>query len=169
MAGMMTAAAVTAAGMTAVSMLVIVVVASDVGVIAEITRKQCLDSRVAGAYDTAKQTNACLRESHLRTAANTTADQNISIQTCKDGSKRTMSLSVRVYHSGGNDLSILNVVNLERLGVTEMLKDLFVFISNCNSHNNSPFLYKIICCPHESACTFGIYWRINSSCASPVQ
>ena len=171
----MTAATVASAGMTAFA--VTVMVASDVGVIAEITCEQRLNRRVARADDTAEQTDACLRERHLRAAADTAANQDVRAVVAEHGRKRAVSLTVCIHNGRRNDLSVFNIVNLERFGVTEMLKDLFVFISNCNFHHKLRsaadrrliVFYKIICFPHESPCRSGIYRFINSNCAIPVQ
>ena len=49
--------------------------------------------------------------------------------------KRAVTASVRVRNLGRNDLTVLYCVDLKLLGVSEVLKDLSVFISYCNFHN----------------------------------
>ena len=73
----MATAAVAAAGMTAFA--VTVMVASDVGIITEVAREQCLNCRIARTNDTAEQRNACLRKCHLCTATNTTTNEDINL------------------------------------------------------------------------------------------
>ena len=73
----MRAAAVISTIMPTFSMLMVVVVALDVRIIAEIVRKIRLDRCIARIADTAVELDARLRKSHLCTASDTTADKNI--------------------------------------------------------------------------------------------
>ena len=63
--------------MPPIAVLMVVVIALDVRVIAEIVRKKRLDCCVASSADTAIELDARLRKCHLRTASDTTADENI--------------------------------------------------------------------------------------------
>ena len=45
-----------------------------------------------------------------------------------------MTASIRVRDLGGNDLTVLYRVDLKLLGMSEVLKNLSVFISYCNFH-----------------------------------
>ena len=73
----MTAAVVCSATVTALAVLVIVVVALDVGVIAKIVRKIRLDCCVARTADTSIELDARLCKRHLCATADASADKNI--------------------------------------------------------------------------------------------
>ena len=130
----MRAATVVATAVSTVAVLVIVVVALDVRIIAEIVRKIRLDCCVARTADTAVELDARLRKSHLCATADPAADQYRYILLCEKSRKRTVTATVRIHDRCGNNLTVLDCVDLELLGVTEMLKDLSVFVSNCNFH-----------------------------------
>ena len=54
-----------------------------------------------------------------------------------------MAAAIGVYYFGSDDVAILHFVNLELLGVTEMLEDHTVSISNCNSHEGyTPYIER---------------------------
>jgi hypothetical protein len=72
-------ATVVSADVTALAMPVVVVIASDIGIISEVIRKQSLDSLIARPTDTAIELNAALGKSHLGAAAYATADENVCI------------------------------------------------------------------------------------------
>ena len=133
-AAVMRAAAVIAAFVSLFSVLVIVVVALDVRIIAEIVRKKRLDRCIARTADTAVELDARLRKSHLCATADTSADQYRYVLLREKSRKCAVTASVRIHDRCGNDLAVLYCVDLKLLGVTEMLKDLSVFVSNCNFH-----------------------------------
>ena len=63
--------------MTPIAVLMVVVVALDVRIIAEIVRKKRLYCCVASSADTSIELDARIGKCHLRTASDTTADKNI--------------------------------------------------------------------------------------------
>ena len=128
------AATVISTIMTPIAVLMVVVVALDVRVIAESVCKKRLDRLVARAADTAVELDARLRKSHLCTAADPATDQYRYILLCEKSRKRAVTATVRIHDRCENDLAILYCVDLKLLGVSEMLKDLSVFVSNCNFH-----------------------------------
>ena len=79
-ATVMRAAAVISTIMPTFSMLMVVVVALDVRIIAEIVRKIRLDRCIARTADTAVELDARLRKSHLCATAYTSADENVSAE-----------------------------------------------------------------------------------------
>ena len=129
------AAAVIAAGVT-FTMVMVVMVALDIGVEAEITG-QVIGNRCVGITGTAAvELNTGLCQCHLGTAADAAADQNICVQTAQHTCQSTMTAAVGVHHLRCNDCAVLHFVDLELLGVTEMLEDLTVSVSNCDSHDS---------------------------------
>ena len=133
-AAIVRAATVVTTAVSTVAVLVIVVVALDVGVIAEIVRKKRLDCCIARTADTAVEFDARLRKRHLCATADTAADQYRYILLCEKSRKRTVTATVRIHDRCGNDLAVLYVIYLELFSMSEMLKDLSVFVSNCYFH-----------------------------------
>ena len=98
-AAVMRAASVVTAGMPTFSMLMIVVVALDVRIIAEIVRKIRLDRCIARTTDTAVELDACLRKSHLCATADTPADENVSADDRQKSRKCSVSLTFGINYS----------------------------------------------------------------------
>ena len=130
----MRAATVVAAAVSTIVVLVIVVVALDIRIIAEIVRKIRLDRCIARTADTAVELDARLRKSHLCATADTSADENVSTDDRQKSRKCSVSLTVGVNNNSVYDFTVLYVIYLELLRMTEVLKDLFVFVSNCYFH-----------------------------------
>lgn len=53
-----------------------------------------------------------------------------------------MSASIRVYDLFSYDPAVLDIIQFELLGMSEMLKNLSVFVSNCDSHCIASFLHN---------------------------
>lgn len=141
------AAAVVAATMRATSMalaVVIVMVATYVGVILQRSCQQCLHCLIGITADTAVPTNAGSRQCRLRTATNAATDQHIGIQAAQQTGQRTVSGAIGIHDSGGYDLAVYDFIDLKSLSVAKMLKNLSSFISNRNFHNSSSsFLFLL--------------------------
>ena len=78
MAAMLTAAVATA-GVTFLAMLVVMVVAVNIGVVAQISAEQCAHRRVSVPTDTAVELDTRFGQSRLRTAADASADQSVHV------------------------------------------------------------------------------------------
>ena len=98
-AAIMRAAAVISTIMPTFSMLMIVVVALDVRIIAEIVRKIRLDRCIARTADTAAKLDARLRKSHLCATADTSADENVSADDRQKSRKCSVSLTFGINYS----------------------------------------------------------------------
>ena len=92
-AAVVRAAAVISTIMPTFSMRMVVVVALDIGVIAEIVRKIRLDRCIARTADTAVELDARLRKSHLCATADTSADENVSADDRQKSRKCSVSLT----------------------------------------------------------------------------
>lgn len=136
------AAAVAAAGMTFSVMTVVRTV--DIGIEAEVSCQEVHNSPVRIAGAAAVKPDASLCQRHLGATADTAADQNICVQTSKQIGQSTVATAVGVNDLGSNDIAAAHFVNLELLGVTEMLEDLTVSISNRNCHKR---LYSFLIIP----------------------
>ena len=147
----MRSAAVTTAGVSFFAVIVIVMIASDLGVEVQFICKQSIYRLVARAADTAEKLNARTLKSHLSTAANPAADQYRYVLLREKSHKCTVTVSVRIHYLGRNDLTVLYRVDLKLLGMSEVLKDLSVIISYCN-------FYKFI--------SISLFIAIYTSCSS---
>ena len=141
-----TAAAVIAAGMTFTVMMLTMMIALHIGIVCQNTCQECFYCSVCIAGNTAEQLDTGCRQSHLGTTTDTAANQNIRLQGLQYASQSTVSTAVGIHYFGGYDLTFLHIIDLEHLGVAEMLEDVSVFISNRNSHTITvlPFLILYI-------------------------
>ena len=98
-AAIMRAAAVISTIMPTFSTLMVVVVALDVRIIAEIVRKIPLDRCIARTADTAVELDARLRKSHLCATADTSADENVSADDRQKSRKCSVSLTFGINYS----------------------------------------------------------------------
>ena len=79
--------------------LMIVVVALDSRIIAEIVRKIRLDRCIARTADTAVEFDARLRKRHLCATADTSADENVSADDRQKSRKCSVSLTFGINYS----------------------------------------------------------------------
>ena len=98
-AAVVRAATVISTIMPTFSMLMVVVVALDVRIIAEIVRKIRLDRCIARTADTAVELDARLRKSHLCATADTSADENVSADDRQKSRKCSVSLTFGINYS----------------------------------------------------------------------
>ena len=130
---MIAAAAVVTAGVTLAMM--VVVIALHIGIKAKCASQQVGNCCICITAAAAVQCDACLCQCHLCAAANTAADQHICMQGAQHACQRAVTAAVGIHYFGCNHSTILHFIDLKLLGVTEMLEDLTVSISNCDSHN----------------------------------
>ena len=135
------------AAVVATGMAFAVVVAADVGIVIQIACQECFHSVVSIAGNAAVELDASLSQSHLSTAADAAADQNINTAAEQEACQSAVTAAVGIHDLGGNDGTVFNVVDLKLLGVAEVLEDQFVCVSNCNFHgikNSFEFVVKSI-------------------------
>ena len=142
----MLSAAVAAAGVTRFAMLVVVVVAVNIGVIAQISAEQCVHRRVGFSADTAIELDARFGQCCLRTAADAAADQSVHAVLHQEACQCAVTAAVGIHNFRMEDLALRSLINLELLGMAEMLKNLAVFIGNCNFHHGISFVVIIFFC-----------------------
>ena len=138
----MTAAAVIAAGM-ALAMVMVVMIALDIGIECQLAGNERFHCCVRIAGNAAVQLDARRSQCHLRTTADAAADQNICIQSGQDTCQRAVSAAHGIDNFRCNDLTLLHIIDLKLLGVAEVLENLAVFVSDCNSHRIYSFRFFI--------------------------
>ena len=127
-------AAVRTAAVITTGMAFAVMVAADVGIVVQVAGQECFHSVIGIAGNTAVELDAGLRQSHLRAAADAAADQNVNTAVEQEICQSAVTAAVGIHDLGGDDSTVFNIVNLELLGVAEMLENQLVCVSNCNFH-----------------------------------
>ena len=144
----MLSAAAVAAGVTAVAAAVVfafsmMMAALHIGIVGQPVFQQSGYRLICIPGDAAVKPDPSLIESHPGTAADAAANQGIRLETGKNPSQGTVPLSVGVYHPGADNLIAFHIVNLKLGGVTEVLIDFSLFVSNCNSHGMFSFFHFV--------------------------
>ena len=121
------------------------VIASGVGIILQCPFGQRLRGCVSGTGDTAVKLNPGLGQRILCTHADAAADQRVRLCRFQEPGKSAVAAAVGRDDLLRNDFAVLHIVELELLGVTEMLEDLSVFVGYCDSHLSWSFLNDVLC------------------------
>lgn len=138
------AAAMTAAVVAFIMMMLSVMVALNIGIIQQIAGNQGSHSCISAAGNTAVQLNACCCQSHLSTAADTAADENICVESSQHTGQGTVTAAVGIHNLRGYYLTVLDIIDFKFLGMAEMLENHTIFISDCNSHCGISFRFFIL-------------------------
>ena len=113
--------------------MVVVMITPNIGVEVQFACYQCFCCCISVAGNTTIKPDTHIAQCHLGTATNTAADQGIYLQCTQDACQCTMSAAASIHNLRRNDFSIFHIVDFKLFSVTEVLKDFFVFISDCNS------------------------------------
>ena len=121
-------------GTAAFAVFVAVMIANGIGIEMKSScqERSYLSIRISGC--TGVKSDACLCQGISCSAADAAADQNLNAMGCKEACKCTVAAAVGIHYLAGEDLSVLRLINLKLFGVSEMLENLSVFVSNCNFH-----------------------------------
>ena len=95
---MRSAAAVLAAGVV-IAVVMVMMIASCIGVIMKIACDQAFCRLIRVSADPAKESDARIGKCHLRSCSNAAADQRIHLVRRKEVCKRTVTASVGIDHS----------------------------------------------------------------------
>ena len=127
-------AAMGTAAVITTGMAFTVMVAADVGIVVQVACQECFHSVIGIAGNTAVELDTGLSQSHLRAAADAATDQNVNTAAKQEACQSAVTAAVGIHDLGGYDGAIFNVGDLKLLGVTEMLEDQLVCVSNCDFH-----------------------------------
>ena len=123
------------AGMSTLAMLVVVVIAADIWIVGESAGQQSVYRSISIAAYASVEPDTGFRQSHLSTASDAAADQRIDAMLHQKAGQRTVAAAIGVNDFGMSDFAVQDFVKLELLGMSEMLKNLSVFIGNCDFHS----------------------------------
>ena len=135
---MLTAAVVTA-GVTSFAVLVVMVVTVNIRIVAQTSVEQCAHRCISVPADTAVELDTCFGECCLRTAADASADQSVYTVLHQEACQCAVTTAIGVNDFRMSDFTVRSFIKFELFGMAEMLKDLTVFIGNCNFHNGISF------------------------------
>lgn len=99
---------------------------------------------ICGSLHTGKEPDTGITKSHLRAHTDSAADQSVYICCQQESGKRTVPISIGINNLFVYDLPVLDIIQLKLLGMSKMLKDLPIVISNCDSHCSISFLNNIL-------------------------
>jgi hypothetical protein len=97
-------------------------------------------SFIRGSLHTGEYFDSCGFESRVCTGAETSADDNFHVLSCQKTGKGFVPCVAGVEDFAGSDFSGVYRVYHKLFSFSEMLKDIPVIVSNCNSHITNPFL-----------------------------
>ena len=135
----MIAAAVVTAGVTSFAVRMVMVVTVNIGIVVQTSAEQCVHRCVSVPADTAVELDTRLGQSCLRTAADASANQSVHTALHQEAGQCAVTAAVGVNDFRMSDFAVRSFINLELFSVAEMLKNLTVFIGNCNFHNGISF------------------------------
>lgn len=121
-------------------MVVAMMFTMDIGIVGKGSGKKGFYCFICAAGNAAEKLDAGLHKHALRTAADAAADYGIYIVAAQETGQGAMAASCGVCYLFVHDLCSFNVVELELFRMSEMLKNVSVFVSYCNSHNVFSFL-----------------------------
>ena len=135
-------ATVVAAGVSFTVM--VVVVAPYVGVKSKRTAEQRIGCGIAISADSAVKLDACVGKRHLCTTADASANKSVNVERGKKSCECSVTTAVGIDYFTVYDFSVFCGINLKLLGMTEVLKDLSVFVSYCNFYCTVSFAFSIV-------------------------
>ena len=108
---MLTTAVVTA-GVTSFAVLVVMVIAVDVGIVAQISAEQCIHRCVSVPADTAVELDACFGECCLRTAADASANQSVYAVLHQEACQCAVTAAVGINNFRMSDFAVRSFIKL---------------------------------------------------------
>lgn len=111
-----------------------VVVTAHIRIVIKLPFQKRLHRRIRIAGYAAVKPDPDCRQRILRACSDTAADQGIHLIFFQKSCQRPVSVSVCVHNFGRYHVSVLHVIHFELLRMSEMLKNLSIFVSYTNFH-----------------------------------
>ena len=125
----------TAAG-ASFSMSMAVSSAGRIGNRRERSGEKRLDRLIGISFDARRKTNSRLGQCHLRSRADSSANQEFDVPLAQKSGKSAVTAAVRRFDLLVLDGSVLGVVERDFRRMSEMLKDVSCFCDDCDSHDS---------------------------------
>ena len=116
------------------AMMLPVVAAHHVGVEGELARQQVGHGLVGAARYPAVEGDSGLGQGGFGSPADAAADEGVHALAPEQAGQSPVAAAAAVQYRAGGHLAVLHLIDLEGLGVTEVLKDLSVVVGNCDFH-----------------------------------
>ena len=118
----------------AVSALAVMMVALRLRIIGQHAAQERLHALVRAAVHARIQLNAGRRQRRARAAADAAADQGVHALRLQKSGQRAVAFALHAHNLLGDDLAVLDLIELELLAVSEVLKHLSVCIRYRDFH-----------------------------------
>ena len=125
------------------TMMVFMMIAACVRIIFQRSSREGLGSLVCRSPDTCIELDARVCQCHLRSHTDPATDQGVDFRGLKETSQSAVPAAVCVDNLFSHNAPVFHIIELELLGMTEMLEDFSVFICDRNSHSNASFLHNV--------------------------
>lgn len=125
----------TAAG-ASFSMSMAVSSAGRIGNRRERSGEKRLDRLIGISFDARRKTNSRLGQRHLRSRADSSANQEFDVPLAQKSGKSAVTAAVRRFDLLVLDGVVLDVVKRDFRRMSEMLKDVSCFCDDCDSHDS---------------------------------
>ena len=122
------------------TVMMAVVVAPGVRIIFQCAFSKCLCCSVCRFLNTCVKLDSGIRKRCLRSHADASADQGVRLHGLQEAREGAMAASVSINNLLINDLTLFNIIQFKLRGMAKVLKDLSVFVCDCNSHSICSFL-----------------------------
>lgn len=127
--------------MAAIAAVVLMVVAAGIRIIIQRSGSKRLCRFISRSLYAGIKLDPGICQSHLCAHADAAANQSINFGGIQKSCQCAIAAAVGVNNLFSCDFSVLNVIQLELLGMSEMLENLSVFISDGDSHCVDFFLH----------------------------
>ena len=98
---------------TAAGVAFTVVIALYIWVKVQLTCNECFNCSICFAHYSAVESDTCLCQSILCTAADTATDEHFYLVCCKKTSESAMAAAVSIDNLAGNNFALFNIIHLE--------------------------------------------------------
>ena len=123
----------------------VVMIALYIWIISEVSRQEIFYSLIRLSRDSSVELDSGFFKGALCSCSYSAADQSIHSLCLKEPCQRSVTVSVCSQYLRFTDLSIVYLVYLKLLGMSEMLKYLSILISYCYLHDFLRLFFILIC------------------------
>ena len=126
--------------LVAFSVMMVMVVALGIRIIFQRSFGEGFRGGVRRSLNASVKLDPDFGKRRLRTHADASADQGVSLHRLQEACKGAVAASVGINDLLIHDLTLINIIQLKLLGMTEVLEDFSVFVCDCDPHGICSFL-----------------------------
>lgn len=124
--------------------MVAMMAAMHVRIISEVSGQQSVHSIIGAASYTSIEGDSGFCQRILCAGANASTNQRVNVQIREQNCKCAMAAAFCAYNFCICNFPVCNVIYFELFGMPEVLKNISIFISNCNFHNIYSLSYDFL-------------------------